>query len=38
MSQATLNAIGPYGLRVVLGMALALFAAFLYVFNYTSFF
>jgi hypothetical protein len=39
MSHATVNTlIGPYRLRVVVGMALALFAAFLYLFNYTSFF
>ena len=39
MSQANLNAlVGPYGLHVILGMTLVLFAAFLYVFNFTSFF
>jgi len=29
---------GPYGLRVVVAIMLALFVAFLYVFNFTSFF
>jgi len=40
MSQANLiNAlVGPYGLHAILSMMLALFAGFLYVFNYTSFF
>ena len=40
MSQAAfVNAlIGPYGLHAVLGLILALFAGFLYVFNFTSFF
>jgi len=40
MTQATLlsTLVGPYGLHVVFGMMLALFAGFLYVFNYTSFF
>jgi hypothetical protein len=40
MSQpALVNALmGPYGLHVVLGLILALFAGFLYVFNFTSFF
>ena len=30
--------VGPYGLRVVVAVVLALFAAFIYVFNFTSFF
>jgi len=40
MSQATLvnTLVGPYGLHAILGTTLALFAGFLYVFNYTSFF
>jgi hypothetical protein len=40
MSQASLGSvlIGPYGLHAVLGLMLALFAAFIYVFNFTSFF
>ena len=40
MSQAALvNAlVGPYGLHAVIGFMLALFAGFLYVFNFTSFF
>jgi hypothetical protein len=40
MSQASLvNAlVGPYGLHAVIGLVLALFAGFLYVFNFTSFF
>jgi hypothetical protein len=40
MSQASLvnTLVGPYGLHAVLALMLALFAAFIYVFNYTSFF
>jgi hypothetical protein len=40
MSQASLGGalIGPYGLHAVLGVTLALFAAFIYLFNFTSFF
>jgi hypothetical protein len=39
MSQTVVNAlVGPYGLHVVLGVVLALFAGFIYVFNYTGFF
>ena len=40
MSQASVvNALaGPYGLQAALGVMLALFAGFIYVFNYTSFF
>lgn len=40
MSQASLVGvvIGPYGLHAALGVILALFAGFIYVFNYTSFF
>jgi len=30
--------VGPYGLHAALGLMLALFAGFLYVFNFTSFF
>ena len=30
--------IGRYGMRTMLAVALALFAGFLYVFNFTSFF
>jgi len=30
--------VGPYGLHAVLGLVLALFADFLFVFNFTSFF
>ena len=30
--------VGPYGLRAVFAIVLALFAAFIYVFNFTSFF
>ena len=30
--------VGPYGLHAALGVMLALFAGFIYVFNYTSFF
>ena len=39
-SQASVvNALaGPYGLHAALGVMLALFAGFIYVFNYTSFF
>lgn len=37
MSQTVVNAlVGPYGLHVVLGVAL--FAGFIYVFKYTGFF
>ena len=40
MSQASLvnTLVGPFGLRAVVGVVLALFAAFIYLFNYTSFF
>lgn len=40
MSQANLvnTLVGPYGLHAALGVMLALFAAFIYVFNFTSFF
>jgi hypothetical protein len=40
MSHARLvNAlVGPYGLHALLGLVLALFATFIYVFNYTGFF
>jgi len=40
MSQANLvgTLMGPYGLHIALGVMLALFGAFIYVFNYTSFF
>jgi hypothetical protein len=39
MSQATLvTRAGPFGLLAVVGVVLALFVAFIYVFNYTSFF
>ncbi len=40
MSQAGLvnTLVGPYGLHAVLGLVLALFAGFLYVFNFTAFF
>ena len=40
MSQAGLvdALIGPYGLHAALGLVLALFAGFLYLFNFTSFF
>jgi hypothetical protein len=30
--------VGPYGLHAFLGAAFALFAGFLYVFNFTTFF
>jgi hypothetical protein len=30
--------VGPYGLHAAVGLALALFAGFIYVFNFTSFF
>jgi hypothetical protein len=30
--------VGPYGLHAFLGVALALFLGFLYVFNFTAFF
>lgn len=30
--------VGPYGLHAGLGLMLALFAGFIYVFNFTSFF
>jgi hypothetical protein len=40
MSHASLanTLVGPYGLHAVLGVVLALFAGFIYVFNYTGFF
>jgi hypothetical protein len=40
MSQASLGSalIGPYGLHAILGLTLALFAGFIYMFNFTSFF
>jgi hypothetical protein len=40
MSQARLvnTLIGPYGLHAILGLVLALFALFIYTFNFTSFF
>jgi len=40
MSQAGLvgAVVGPYGLHAVLGLMLGLFAGFLYLFNFTSFF
>jgi hypothetical protein len=40
MSQIGLTGalVGPYGLHAVIGLVLALFAAFLYVFNFTSVF
>jgi len=39
MQASLLNTLaGRYGLHVIFGMMLALFAGFLYVFNYTSFF
>ena len=40
MSQATpVNTLaGPFGLLAVVGVMLALFVAFIYLFNYTSFF
>ena len=40
MSQARLlNALfGPYGLHAAVGLVLVLFAGFIYVFNFTSFF
>jgi hypothetical protein len=40
MSQAAAgnSLAGPYRLYAVLGVMLALFAGFIYVFNYTSFF
>ena len=30
--------VGPYGLHAVIGLLLALFAGFIYIFNHTSFF
>jgi hypothetical protein len=30
--------VGPYGLHAILGVMFALFAGFIYVFNFTSFF
>ena len=30
--------VGPYGVRAIIAIVLALFAAFIYVFNFTSFF
>ena len=40
MSQADLvnTLVGPYGLHAALGLVFALFAGFIYVFNFTSFF
>ena len=40
MSQASLVTaiVGPYGLHATIGVMLALFAGFIYVFNFTSFF
>jgi hypothetical protein len=40
MSQASLvtTIVGPYGLHAAIGVMLALFAGFIYVFNFTSFF
>lgn len=40
MSQESLanKLVGPFVLHAALGVTLAMFAAFLYVFNYTSFF
>jgi len=40
MSQASLvnTLVRPYGLHAALGAMLALFAGFIYVFNFTSFF
>ena len=40
MSQASLGdaLIGPYGLHAILGVTFALFAGFIYLFNFTSFF
>ena len=40
MSQASLinTLVGPFGLHAVVGVMLALFVAFIYLFNYTSFF
>ena len=40
MSQAGLvnTLVGPYGLHAALGLVFALFAGFIYVFNFTSFF
>ena len=39
MSQTIVSAlVGPYGLHAVLGVVLALFAGFIYVFKYTGFF
>jgi len=40
MSQATVvqSLIGPYRLHAAVGVMLALFAGFIYVFRYTSFF
>ena len=39
MSQTVVNAlVGPYGLHVVLGVVLALFVGFIYVFKYTGLF
>jgi hypothetical protein len=40
MSQASLVTaiVGPYGLHAAIGVMLALFAGFIYVFNFTSFF
>jgi hypothetical protein len=40
MAQAALSRllIGPYGLHAFIGVMLALFVAFLWVFNFTTFF
>ena len=40
MSQESLvnTLVGPYGLHAALGVMLALFAGFIYVFNFTGFF
>ena len=38
MSQTIVNALVGYGLHAVLGVVLALFAGFIYVFKYTGFF
>lgn len=40
MRQSSMNAaqVGRHGLNVLIGVALALFMAFLYLFNFTAFF
>ncbi len=38
MAQATRVLVGPYGLHAFVAIAVVLFAAFLLVFNFTSFF